>query len=345
MDKITGSMEVLSSLQTTADIAGMDQASKELYKNKEVLAVILKGVAKEFGAYSYKEIMEFIEADSITGEAEVSPGRANTRIHGDDREFTALNEKVSFFDTRFRAVNPELSDLESGIQVNLHVDIEPQKTYRPGYPLEKRGIYYLARELCAQLSLVTDTTDYGSLEKCYSIWICRDDIPKKERFSISFIEMSNTGNYGKCYPDQKNYDLLTLVIIRLGDEVYNSDQENPGNDVLRFLHAVMYPHKKEFLDTVKEYIDFSQNKELWKEVDRMCGLGESILLEGESRGIKIGESRGIKIGESRGIESGVTRSAKVFKAIQSGETDNNAIASLCGCTVENVEKIREEFGI
>lgn len=126
-------------------------------------------------------------------------------------------------------------------------------------------------------------------------------------------------------------------------------KDNPGNDVLRFLHAVMYPHKAEFLDTVKEYIDFSQNQELWKEVDRMCGLGESILLEGESRGIKIGESRGIEIGESRGIKigetNGVTRSAKVFKAIQAGETDNHVIAAICGCTVENVIKIREEFGI
>ncbi|MEZ3444520.1 MAG: hypothetical protein K1W30_05175 [Lachnospiraceae bacterium] len=353
MDKITGSMEVLNSLQTTADIAGLDQASKELYKNKEVLAVILKGVAREFESYTYKEIMDFIEAESITDDAEVSPSRTNTRIHGDDKEFTALNEKVSFFDTKFRAVNPELSDLEKGILVNLHVDVEPQKTYRPGYPLEKRGIYYLARELCAQLSLVTSTTDYGYLEKCYSIWICRDDIPKDEKFSISFIEMSNTKNYGNCHPAKRNYDLLTLVIIRLGDEVYQESKENPGKDVLEFLHAVMYPHKKEFLDTVKKYIDFSQNQELWKEVDRMCGLGESILLEGESRGIKIGESRGIKIGESRGIKSGikigetngVTRSAKVFKAIQAGETDNNVIAALCDCTVENVVKIRKEFGI
>ena len=77
----------------------------------------------------------------------------------------------------------------------------------------------------------------------------------------------------------------------------------------------------------------------------MCGLGESILLEGESRGIKIGESRGIKIGESRGETNGVIWSAKVFKAIQAGETDNHVIAAICGCTVDNVVRIREEFGI
>ena len=105
MDKISGSMEVLSSLQITADTAGLDQASKEIYKNKEVLAVILKGVVKEFEPYSYEEIMDFIEADSITGEEEVSPGRTNTKIQGGDKEFTALNEKVSIFDTKLKAVN------------------------------------------------------------------------------------------------------------------------------------------------------------------------------------------------------------------------------------------------
>lgn len=42
---IQGSMEVLNSLQITEGLEGLDRASKELYKNKEVLAIILKGVA------------------------------------------------------------------------------------------------------------------------------------------------------------------------------------------------------------------------------------------------------------------------------------------------------------
>lgn len=98
-------------------------------------------------------------------------------------------------------------------------------------------------------------------------------------------------------------------------------------------HAVMYPHKKDFLDTVKEYIDFSQNETLWKEMDRMSGLGMSVLLEGEARG------------EARGVTLGVTLSAQIFKIIQSGETDNNVIAGQCACSVAQVEEIRRAFGI
>ena len=259
-DSMRGSMEVLNSLQMTEGMEGLDYASKELYKNKEVLAIILKGVAREFEGYSYKEIMGFIEADSITTEENVSPGRTNTRIIGDDKEYTALNEKLSLFDTKFRVNNPELSGGE--VIVNLHVDIESQKTYRPGYPIEKRGIYYLARELSAQLSLVTEHTDYGCLEKCYSIWICRDNVPKDERFSISFIEMSNTRNYGACNPVRENYDMLTLVIIRFGDKVFHQIEDKEKNDMMEFLHAVMYPHKDNFLETIKKHINFSDNEEL-----------------------------------------------------------------------------------
>jgi hypothetical protein len=94
----------------------------------------------------------------------------------------------------FSAKNPKLSN--ANIVIRLHFDLEPQKTYKPGYPIEKRGYYYLSRRFSSQLSLVFNDTDYNSLEKCYSIWICRDDIPKDfitnviTKKHINFITMS-----------------------------------------------------------------------------------------------------------------------------------------------------------
>ena len=58
---------------------------------------------------------------------------------------------------------------------------------------------------------------------------------------------------------------------------------------MRFLNAVMYPHKSDFMQTVSEYIDFSGNKELWEEVKRMGGLGQSVLEERIEQGIEQGE--------------------------------------------------------
>ena len=75
--RLHGSLEVLHSFQVTEEMESVDRACKELYKNKEVLAIILKGVAREFENYSYREIMDFIEADSITDLENVSPGHGS----------------------------------------------------------------------------------------------------------------------------------------------------------------------------------------------------------------------------------------------------------------------------
>lgn len=292
MDKVKGSMEMLSSMQLTKDMAGMDAESKELLRNKAVLAVILKGVVAEYKGYSREEIMEFIEPDSVTDETEVSPGRTNTKVVGDSAEFSLLNEKVSYFDLAFQAKNPELST--ENVRVSLHVDVEAQKTYHPGYPVEKRGIYYLARRLSAQLSLLTETTDYNQLEKCYSIWICREDIPKRMKYSVSVYEIMNTEETSACRIPKENYDLMTLVVIKLGDEVYNGKEEDEHYELLHFLSMIMYPHKEDFVDQISRYIDLSGNQELQKEVERMSGLGESIYKEGKEKGKEEGKEEGIQ---------------------------------------------------
>ena len=185
MDKIQGNMDTLSNMQLTAKMEGLDAECKLLLSSKEILAVILKETVDEYREYSREEIIGFIEPDSIESDREVSPGRTNSQVQGDTQEFAALNEKVSRFDIRLKAKNPRLS--KEKIIIKLHIDVEPQKSYYPGYPIEKRGMYYLSRELSSQLSLVTDGTDYGELEKCYSIWICLDDIPKSEQTAYPFM--------------------------------------------------------------------------------------------------------------------------------------------------------------
>lgn len=286
MDKVNGSMAALSALQLIAQMEALDAQSKALLHSKEVLAVILQGVVPEYQGYSRQEIMEFIEPDSTVDGKDVSLGRTNTQIRGDATEFVQLNEKISHFDIAFRAKNPLLS--RENVLVNLHVDVEPQKTYQPGYPIEKRGIYYLARSLSSQLALVTEMTDYSHLEKCYSIWICRDDVPKGMRYSISFYEIVNTKNIGGSNVDKDVYDMMTLVIIKLGSREYNGEEGDEGYELLHFLNTLMYPHKEDFIETIQEYIDFSDNEELWKEAPSMTGLGLSIYEEGIETGMQTG---------------------------------------------------------
>lgn len=58
------------------------------------------------------------------------------------------------------------------------------------------------------------------------------------------------------------------------------------------MSAIFYPHKKDFLDIVQKYINFSQNEELWKELSNMSGLGMSILQEGIQEGMEKGMQEG-----------------------------------------------------
>ena len=154
------------------------------------------------------------------------------------------------------------------------------------------------------MSLVTEMTDYGQLEKCYSIWICREDIPKEARYSISFYEVVNTKNIETATvekePPEKEpvekepYDLMTLVIIKLGDREYNGVKGDEGFKLLHFLNAIMYPHKDDFMETISDYIDFSENEELWKEEPRMFSLSQCIYEDGYDDGIEEGIEKGIE---------------------------------------------------
>ena len=86
--------------------------------------------------------------------------------------------------------------------------------------------------------------------------------------------MVNTKNTAYHETPRENYDLMTLVVIKLGDMVYNGDKEDEAYELLRFLNAIMYPHKDSFMATVSEYIDYSDNETLWKGVTDVSTIEE-----------------------------------------------------------------------
>ena len=324
---IRGSLGVASSFQLTEQMEALDKQSKNLLQYKEVLAVILKHTLEEYADYSVAEVMDFIDADSITGSMEVSRDRTNTRIQGRSTEFAELNEKTTYFDSAFLAKNPKLSGML--LLVHLHINMEAQKEYRPGYPIEKRGIYYLARRLSSQLDLLTEQTDYGQLEKCVSIWICRDNIPKKEQMSISFYGITNYKNVGNCHPKKEDYDLLQLIMIRLGEKDYRSE----GEDVLEFLSTIFYPHGQGFRKKISKYIDLESSLQR-KEVESMSGLGESIFQEGVEKGI---EQERVKTEQER------INTERERQRANAAEGRANAAEGRANAAEEEVRRLREEI--
>ena len=131
-DKITGSIHMLSDLELTGAMIRLDSVGKKLLGHPEILSVILKGVVEEYRDYSLEQIAGFIDRASVSS-PEVSRGRTHSVIRGEPTEFSELDERTVTFDALFRARNPELS---GDVHVNLHINVELQKNYRPGYPIE-----------------------------------------------------------------------------------------------------------------------------------------------------------------------------------------------------------------
>ena len=148
----------------------------------------------------------------------MAPGLTGKReyIEGMQQEDGISGEATVFFDVKFRVLLP--GSQKSSAQICLYVDMEAQNRYRPGYPLEKRGIYYLSRLISSQIQKISEDTDYGILQKCYSIWLCMgNDIPKGEQQSITRYSFRKEDVYGVSEVANKDYDMMSLVILRLGD--------------------------------------------------------------------------------------------------------------------------------
>ena len=105
--------------------------------------------------------------------------------------------------------------------------------------------------------------------------------------TVSFYKFCNCRNIGRCIPNEENYDLMELVIIRLGEP-----EEECTQDVIEFLNLLFYPHKSDFKRKISRFIP--GENEIMKEAEDMTGLGESIYAEGYEVGVSEGISQGIE---------------------------------------------------
>lgn len=98
----------------------------------------------------------------------VLPGETNQeQIAGMMNEDKVAGEGTVYFEIRFSVYVPT-----SEGRVKVIVNIEAQKNFQLGYEIVTRGIYYCARMISAQLGTEFSNSEYNSVKKVYSIWIC-----------------------------------------------------------------------------------------------------------------------------------------------------------------------------
>ncbi|MDO5295345.1 MAG: hypothetical protein Q4F00_01720 [bacterium] len=297
---------LFSGLKVTADGAAYDAACKRLLAQRDILARLLKSCVNEFRNYDIKTIAEkCIEGSPIISEVPVNPDEAGAFIRGRGQERASPAEGSVFFDICFDAVVPDTHKT-----VQLIVNVEAQADYHPGYPLLKRSIYYCARLLSAQKETVFRKSHYEKLRKVYSIWVCTR-VPKNRQNTITSYQISERNRVGKVCEKTANYDLISVVMICLGDEGGDNYQ-----GILKLLGTLLtskadIDEKKRIL---RDEFGIESDRNIDGEVMNMCNLSRGIEVRGIKKGRREGRSEGRREGRREGRSEGVLHSLRNLMA-------------------------------
>ena len=195
-----------------------------------------------------------------------------------------------------------------------------QLTYRPkkpSYPILKRALYYVARDLSSQLSVVTNTTDYSKLEKCYSIWICTKDIPKRLQNTMTEYSFTRKDMIGTAEEPLEYYDLMSVIIIRRG-------REPDEKGIFDYLAGLFSSDVKR----IEEYSHIEWSEPFQKEVGNMTGFGDEIY------------RKGIQSGKIEGLLEG-RREGQILGALMCGKTPEQ-VSEMFNVSLEKVIEIQEK---
>lgn len=285
MDEISKQNSSLhNTLLSADDGAKYDAACKCILKERAVLARILKETVSEYTDCSLDDIAnKYIEPESICSDIPVARNLSN--IQGLSEEDSSVNEGTVKFDVKFMAKSP--SDDGKSL-INLYIDVEAQKKYNTGYPIEKRAEYYCARLLSSQIGDISENVDYNVLDKVYSIWICFDvpDYAANTATRYHFEKEDILGSFTKI--KKSDYDMMETVIIRLSKEDVKT-----GNELLDLLHGLF--GNLEYEEKLSRLTELGLDVDLVKEeMVNMCNLSERIL----ERGVEQGIEKGIKQGHA-----------------------------------------------
>ncbi len=261
-----------------------DESARNIVAQKSVLAYILKSALDEYAEHTVQEIAErFIEGEPELREIAVHqdhPDRQDNpdmmsgddKIEGEPTADKSQRDGTVYFDIRFIAVLPS-----DGGRIEILINCEIQNRDMPGYPIPKRGIYYTARMISSQRGTIFKDQEYGKIKKCVSIWLCEDtaDARSDTINRYSFTEECLRGDF---HEEKKDYDLMTVVVLRLGRKGEKSEDNAIRLLSKMFSTNLSYEDK---LDALQNEFKISVSREMSEEVQSMCNLSIGVLNKGK----------------------------------------------------------------
>ena len=240
----------------TSDQEKYDASLKAVFAQPRIVAAILRMAVTEYEGMSVDEVLPYILDISKETPVDDISQAAMQKL---EQERSSLAGKIIRYDLFIKAKNPKAGE----INVNLYLDFEFQNKYYPGYSLIKRAMFYVARALDGQLTVIDKDTDYNSLQKAYSIWICNEDVPKVNQNTMTRYRIIQENVIGEAEDNPEEYDLMEVVMIRRG-------KEEIQEEVFDFLDGIF--HSK--LEQITKYT--GEDSEIEKEVTNMGGFGAAL---------------------------------------------------------------------
>lgn len=307
-----------------------DKAAKKFLSKRRLLARILHHLVPEFRDVSPKEIEETcIVGDPRVSEVPVEPGQTNhafpSEIRGEAQEQSDDAEGTIYFDIVFYAKLPQ-----NGKIIKFLLNLEAQKDIPKTYPLIKRVEYYGCRLVSSQKERDFEKSDYGSICKVYTIWLCFKT-PEGHGSSINLYRPHEEHIFGDYEENPDDYQLSNAIVVYIGDQ----HTENTLLNLLRliFKQNLSGAEKQKMLE--QEY-DMKLTEDMGEELNTMCNLSEGIF----ERGIEKGEAKGKAEGKAEGMELAM----RIWKLLTEKRPFTD-IAKETQISLDEIRKIAKGFGI
>lgn len=307
-------------VEATNNASSYDANIKFLLADKQILARILKYAVQEFKDMLIEDIMASIGEDIEIGTRPLDAGLSNMgRVNASNTEDNIPGEGKIFFDIRFTAYHKET-------EMKFLINLEAQRSSDPGklgYHLENRIIFYLARMISAQKQTEFYHSDYDSLKKVRSIWLCLDN--SEDGDSIEEIYLDRNSVYGNK-KNPYNIDLMRGIIINVRNGEPIKDSQNVLISMLeKLLSKSSVEEKKRIL--TEEY-GMIMTAELEGRMQTMCNWSEAIKEMSYNEGIEKGIEKERLNAIERMIQANLTK-AQIISCGYTEEEFAEAESLLC----------------
>ena len=152
--------------------------------------------------------------------------------------------------------------------------------------------------ISAQYGTEFTKSEYGNIKKVYSSWICSNP-PRDRRNTITQYSIREEQIVGEAKEEVKNYDLMSAVMICLGEE---TDRNYSG--LLKFLEVLLSDEKTAAAKKTILQNEFNvpMTQTLETEVYQMCNLSQGAIEKGIRKGMQQGIQQGLQQGIGQGRE-------------------------------------------